>query len=68
MTKEVNFNLREGVELAKSKWTENLSNMIHDTANTPRYIWQAVNTLKEWIQGHHKLADIVRQKNKKDFV
>ena len=53
--------------MAKSKCTENLANMIHNLANTPIYYWQAVNILKEWIQGHHKLADIVRLKNKKGF-
>ena len=67
MEKEVKFNLREGIQLAKSKWTENLANKIHDLANTPRYTWQAVNILKEWIQGHHKLAGTVRSKNKKGF-
>ena len=56
MTKEVNFNLREGVELAKSKWTENLSNMIHDTSNTPRYIWQAVNILKKMDSGSPQVS------------
>ena len=67
MAKEVKYNLREDIQSAKSKWTENLANKIHDLANTPRGAWQAINTLKEWIQGHHKLADIVRIKNKKDF-
>jgi len=36
MAKEVKFNLRESIQLAKSKWTENLANKIHDLANTPR--------------------------------
>ena len=36
MAKEVKFNLREGIQLTKSKWTENLANKIHDLANTPR--------------------------------
>ena len=44
--------------MAKSKWNKNLAHRIHDLANTPRDVWQTVNTFKEWIQGHHKLADI----------
>ena len=65
MAKEVKFNLRESIQLAKSKWTENLANKIHDLVNSPIDEWQAVNKLKGWIQDHHKLADIVRLKDKK---
>ena len=39
MAKDVKFNLREGIKLAKSKWTENLANKIHDLANIPRDAW-----------------------------
>ena len=67
MAKEVKFNIREGIQLAKSKWNENLANKIHDLAHTPKDAQQGVNTLKKWIQGHHKLADIVRLKNKQGF-
>ena len=65
MAKEVKFNLREGIELAKSKWTEVLANIIHDLANSPRGAWKAVTIVKEWIQGHHKSPDIIRLKNSK---
>ena len=65
MAKEVKFNIREGIQLAKSKWNENLANKIHDLVNSPIDEWQAVNKLKGWIQDHHKLADIVRLKDKK---
>ena len=61
---DVKSKLREGIELAKSKWTENWANRINDIANTPRNAWKDVTTLKEWIQGRYKSPDIVRFKNK----
>ena len=53
--------------MAKSKWNKNLAHRIHDLANTPRDVWKAVTTLKEWIQGHHKSPDIILKNRKRVF-
>ena len=63
MVKEAKINLREGINLAKSKWIDHLATRIHYLTNTPRNAWKAVINLKEWIQGHQKYPDIIKLKN-----
>ena len=63
MAKEAKINLREGIILAKSKWTDHLTTRLHDLTNTSRNAWKATTTQKVWIQGHQKSLVIIRLKN-----
>ena len=36
------------------------SKRIHHLTNYPKDTWNTVNTLKEWIQVHHKNSDIIQ--------
>ena len=60
LAKEARNNLKDGILEAKANWSSHLAKRIHDLANYPKDAWKAVNTLKEWIQGHHKTPDIMR--------
>ena len=63
MAKVARLNLKDGIILAKSKWSNQLAERIYDQSASPRDSWKAVNTLRELIQGHHKSPDIIRFKN-----
>ena len=60
LAKDTRNNLKDGILQAKANWSSHLAKRIHDLANYPKDAWKAVNTLKEWIQGHHKTLDIMR--------
>ena len=48
--KEARKNLRDGIELAKHKWSNHLASKIHKISRNPKDVLQAVNTLKDWLQ------------------
>ena len=60
MCKDANKNLKDIISIAKANWTYPLAERIHEMARNPKDSWKAVNTLKEWMQGHHKSPDIMR--------
>ena len=60
MCKDTKKNLKDIIYIAKANWTSHLAGRIHEIARNPKYSWKAVNTLKEWIQGHHKTPDIMK--------
>ena len=53
-------NLRDAIMIATLRWTSVLPNRIHQMSDSPRDSWKAVNTLKNWIQGHRKTPEIIR--------
>ena len=53
MCKDAKKNLKDIISIAKANWTSHLAERIHEMARNSKYSWKAVNTLKEWIQGHH---------------
>ena len=60
MAKDARNHQKDGILQDKANWSSHLANRIHDLVNYPKDEWNAVNTLKEWIQGHHKTPDIMR--------
>ena len=60
MCKDSKKDLKDVISLAKANWTSHLAERIHEMARNPKDSWKAINTLKEWIQGHHKTPDIMR--------
>ena len=63
LAKVVRLNLREGIDLAKDRWSRHLADRIHQIPQNPKDSWQAITTLKEGILGHHKSPDIMRFAN-----
>ena len=61
-TKEGRQNFKNGIILAKTKWSNHLTKRIHDVSANPRYSWKGVSILKEWIKRRHTLPDITRFK------
>ena len=53
-------NLKDAIIIAKSRWTKVLADRIHQMSCSPRDSWKAVNTLKNWIHGHHISPEIMR--------
>ena len=53
-------NLKDAIIIAKSRWTSVLADRIYQMSCSPRDSWEAVNTLQNWIQGHHNTPEIMR--------
>ena len=64
MARTVKKNLQDGIELAKSRWSNHLAEKIHSMSHFPKDALSAVNKLKDWIQGHHVTPNIMRFKKK----
>ena len=62
MARTVKKNLQDGIELAKSRWSNHLAERIHSMSHFPKDAWSAVNKLKDWIQGHHVTPNIMKFK------
>ena len=60
--KEARYNLKDCIILAKAKQSNHLAECFHDLSANPRDSLKRLNTLKEWIQGHHKGPNIIRFK------
>ena len=62
MARTVKKNLQDGIELAKSRWSNHLAERIHSMSHFPKDTWSAVNKLKDQIQGYHVTPNIMRFK------
>ena len=66
MVRTVKKNLQEGIELAKSRWSNHFAERIHSMSYFTKDAWSAVNKLKYWIQGNHVTPNIMRFKKADD--
>ena len=57
-------NLQDVIIVAKLSWASVLADTIHQMSYFSRDSWKVVNTFKNWIQGRHKIPEIMRFRKK----